>query len=82
MDSLLYAILGSLLRNRFVSLLWIRQTGYLRAWKAVPSCLQRVLSRFFFPPSPSFLDHRWVKNDRDPENIWYEVILLHVKEPV
>jgi hypothetical protein len=25
MDSLLYAILGSLLRNRFVSPLWIRQ---------------------------------------------------------
>ena len=26
MDFLLYAILGSLLRNRFVSPLWIRQT--------------------------------------------------------
>ena len=47
-----------------------------------PSCLQRVFSRFFFPPSPSFLDYRWVKNNRDPENFWYEVILLPVKEPV
>ena len=31
---------------------------YLRAWKPVPSCLQfdqqRVLSRFFLPPFPSF----------------------------
>jgi hypothetical protein len=60
MDSLLYAILGSLLRNRFVLPLWIRQTGYLRTWKPVPSCLQfdqqRVLSRIFLlllPPSSS-----------------------------
>ena len=29
MDSLLYAILGSLLRNRFISPLWIRQTDSL-----------------------------------------------------
>ena len=48
MGSLLYAILGSILRIRFVSPLWIR---HLRAWKPVPSCLQfdqqRVLSRSF-----------------------------------
>jgi hypothetical protein len=51
MDSLTLRYLGSLLCNRFVPPLWIRQTGYLRAWKPVPSCLQfnqqRVLSRFF-----------------------------------
>jgi hypothetical protein len=23
------------------------------------------------------IDQRWVKNNRDPENIWYEVTLLH-----
>ena len=51
MDSLLYAILGSLLRNRFVPALVDPTDRYLRAWKPVPSCpqfdQQRVLSRFF-----------------------------------
>src|SRR5271170_8167861 len=37
MDSLLYTILGSLLRNRFVLPLWDPTDRYLRAWKPVPS---------------------------------------------
>jgi hypothetical protein len=61
MDSLLYAILGSLLRNSFIFALVDPTDRYLRAWKPVPSCLQfdqqRVLSRFFsflLFSSPSF----------------------------
>src|SRR5204862_6009596 len=51
MDSLRYAILGSLLRNPLRLALVDPTDRYLRAWKPVPSCLQfdqqRVLSRFF-----------------------------------
>ena len=52
MDSLRYAILGSLLRNPLRLALVDPTDRYLRAWKPIPSCLQfdqqRVLSRFFF----------------------------------
>src|SRR5271156_3855332 len=64
MDSLRYAILGSLLRNPLRLALMDPTDRYLRVWKPVPLCLQfnqqRVLSRFFslLPPPSS--------NDRPP----------------
>jgi hypothetical protein len=64
MDSLLYAILGSLLRNRFVSPLWIRQTDtsgcgspFRHACSLISNACFPASSLSFsllLPPSPSF----------------------------
>jgi hypothetical protein len=58
MDSLLYAILGSVLRNRFVSPLWIRQTDTQE--RGIPFRYARsLINNAYFP---RFFVEIWAKN--------------------